>query len=153
MIKTYLFLTLIFVASFGAMATNLKADDSIDDREAIILPAPERNLVLAEMRGFLEAVQAITAGLVENDLKAISGNAHKVGMANARAVPAALMKKLPQQFRELGAATHKQFDEISSEAREIGDRDVILKKLGNLMLNCTTCHSIYKLVPLKEGSK
>lgn len=153
MIKTFLFFTLIFVASFGATATNLKADDSIDGREAIVLPVPGRNLVLAEMRGFLEAVQAIAAGLAEKDLKAISENAHKVGMANARNVPTGLMKKLPQQFRQLGAATHKQFDEISVEAREIGDRDVILKKLGDLMLNCTTCHSIYKLVPIKEGSK
>jgi len=117
---------------------------SDDGRTAIILTAGERDLVLAEMRGFLESVQAITAGLAEKDMAAISESAHTVGMANAQEVPAALVSKLPLEFKQLAMKTHKAFDELATEAQDMGEGQVVLTKLSEMMLNCTACHAAFR---------
>ncbi len=119
--------------------------DSADGRTAIILSGSERDLVLEEMRGFLEGIQTITAALAEKDLKTVAESARKVGMANAGGVPLTLMAKLPLEFKTLGMATHKAFDELSQEATDMGDAQVTLTKLGELINNCTACHSGYRL--------
>ena len=119
--------------------------DSPDGRTAIILTAGERNEILAEMRGFLESVQEITSGLAENDMEAIAISAHRVGMVNAQNVPVALMAKLPLEFKTLGMATHKAFDEIAMESKDMKDSTVVMSKLGALLNNCTTCHAGYRL--------
>lgn len=125
--------------------------ESSDGRTAIILEQGERDLVLEEMRGFLEGVQTITQGLAENDMKSIAEAAKKIGMANAGGVPVALMAKLPLEFKTLGLATHKAFDALSVEAEDLGDTKTVLTQMAELMNNCTTCHSIYRIDP--EGGK
>ena len=124
---------------------------SDDGRTAVTLSAGERDLVLTEMRGFLESVQAITMGVVKKDMKSVYENAHKVGMVNAGEVPASLMGKLPLEFKKLGMATHRAFDDLAMEAQDIGDPQIVLSKLGKLMNNCTTCHASYRLDT--EGTK
>ena len=140
--------TLLLIA-IGTMAYLFVIKGSVaasdDGRTAVILSAGERDLVLTEMRGFLESVQAITMGVVKKDMKRVYENAHKVGMANAGEVPASLMGKLPLEFKKLGMATHKAFDDLAMEANDIGDPQIVLTKLGLLMNNCTTCHASYKL--------
>lgn len=121
--------------------------ESSDGRTAIILEQGERDLVLEEMRGFLEGVQTITQGLAENDMKSIAEAAKKIGMANAGGVPVALMAKLPLEFKTLGMATHKAFDALSMEAQDLGDAKTVLAQMAELMNNCTTCHSIYRIDP------
>ncbi len=119
--------------------------ESADGRTAIMLAGSERDLILEEMRGFLEAVQTITTALAEKDMKTVTESAHKVGMANAGGVPVTLMAKLPLEFKTLGMATHKAFDDLSQEASDMGDAGVTLAKLGELLNNCTTCHAGYRL--------
>ncbi len=118
---------------------------SDDGRSAIVLTATERNLVLGEMRGFLEGIETITAGLAENDMKSIAEGAGKMGMASAGQVPVALMAKLPSEFRGLGMATHQAFDELALEAQDMGNGQVILTGLAELINNCTTCHAAYRI--------
>ncbi len=118
---------------------------SDDGRTAIILEQGERDLVLAEMRGFLESIQTISEGLVEGDMKSVAEAARKVGMVNAAAVPVTLMAKLPLEFKTLGLATHKAFDALSLEATDMGDSKTIMTQMAGLLNNCTTCHSIYRL--------
>lgn len=128
----------VFVIRGNVVASN-------DGRTAIILSAGERDLVLAEMRGFLVGLQAITAGLAEKDMAAISASAHEVGMANAQGVPASLMGKLPLEFKTLGMKTHQAFDALSVEAQDMGNEQIILTKVSELMLNCTSCHAAFRL--------
>jgi hypothetical protein len=122
---------------------NLKKTD--DGRTAIVLSAAERDLVLSEMRGFLEGIETITTGIAEKDMKAIAESAGKMGMSTAGQVPVALMGKLPSEFRSLGMATHKAFDELALEAQDMGDGQVVLSGLGELINNCTTCHAAYRI--------
>lgn len=119
--------------------------ESADGRTAILLAGSERDLVLAEMRGFLESVQGIVAAVTTRDMSAVAANARKVGSAAANEVPVTVMGKLPLAFKTLGLATHSAFDDIALEADGIGDGAVILSKLGTLMSNCTTCHAGYRL--------
>ena len=127
--------------------------DSDDGRTAIMLLPGERNLVLAEMRGFLESVQAITEGLADGDMKSIASSAREAGSASARGVPVSLMGKLPLEFKTLGMQTHKAFDDLAMEAEDIGDAQVVLTRLGGLMNNCTVCHAGYRIDVEDGGSK
>jgi cytochrome c556 len=105
----------------------------------------ERDLVLEEMRGFLEGVQTITQGLAKNDMKSIAEAAKKIGMVNAGGFPVSLMAKLPLEFKTLGMATHKAFDALSMEAQDLSETKAVLAKMAELMNNCTTCHSTYRI--------
>jgi len=141
-------LSVLLVGAVAAMAYMFVIRGSImasdDGRTAIILSAGERDLVLAEMRIFLETIETITVALGEKDMDAIASSAHAVGMTATQAVPVSLMGKLPLEFKSLGGATHKAFDALAMEAREMGDEQVVLRKLGKLMSNCTTCHAAYR---------
>ena len=110
-----------------------------------MLSATERNAILIEMRGFLESVQGIVAGLAEQNTRAIATSARTSGMASAQGVPQALKDKLPTEFKKLGMATLMAFDGLIRESMEIGNRQVILKQVGALMGNCTTCHAGYRI--------
>ncbi|MCP5075540.1 MAG: cytochrome c [Rhodobacteraceae bacterium] len=115
-----------------------------DGRTAIMMSADEKELVLGEMRGLLEAVQAVTQGVAENDLAAVSVSAHAVGMSSTGGEPAALIAKLPLEFKKLGMATHQAFDDLGNEASDMGDPKVVLSMLGDVLQNCTSCHAGYR---------
>ena len=116
-----------------------------DGRTAIHMPASERDIVLVEMRGFLESVQEILAGVSEKDMNAVAEAAQKSGKAATKGIPVSLMGRLPLAFKQMGMATHKGFDALALEAKEIGDGQLILRKLSDLMVNCTSCHAGYKI--------
>lgn len=114
-----------------------------DGREAIALEPGERDFILAEMRGFLVAVQEIISAANENDMNAIKEIAHRVGRAEVEGVPPETMLKLPMAFKRLGMSTHDGFDEIVLAA-ELGPESVMEALEGNLG-KCITCHENYRL--------
>ena len=119
---------------------------SEDGRTAIVVTEGERQLLLAEMRGFLEAIQAITEAAGEDDMAAIATVARAVGSASTAEVPVALMGKLPLEFKTLGFSTHSLFDELAMNAEGIGDASIMMTGVGNLLQNCTSCHAGYKII-------
>ena len=116
-----------------------------DSRTPIVLTEDERNLVLEEMRTFLDTVRSITVSMSEEDAAKIAKSAKKVGVAASGEVPPALTAKLPQQFKMLAMQVHKGFDQIALDATEMGDKQQTLEQLGMLMGNCVACHAIYRL--------
>lgn len=139
-------LTVVGVAAAATMLFVMGNTTTSDDgRSAIHMNGSERDLVLAEMRGFLEGVEAIIDAVAENDMKSVSESARKVGMGNVEGVPVSLMAKLPLEFKSLGMATHNAFDDLAVEAEDMGDREVVLQKLGSILGNCTTCHAGYRI--------
>jgi len=115
-----------------------------DGRTVIVLEPDERSLVLSEMRGFLENVQQITAGIAEDDLQRAAKHARQSGRNAAQSVPGSLMGKLPLSFKQLGLDTHTKFDELALDAEQLGDRDHTLLQLNTLLLNCVACHAAYR---------
>ena len=127
------------------------AEVAKDGRKAIVMSAGEKDLVLGEMRGLLEAVQAITEGVVENDLTTVAASAHAVGMASTGGEPAALIAKLPLEFKTLGMGTHQAFDDLGNEATDMGDPQVVLGMLGDILQRCTSCHAGYRIDVAQSG--
>ncbi len=119
--------------------------ESTDGRIAIHLNGGERDLVLGEMRMFLENVQQIIIGVNENDMARIAESARIVGRAAQAAVPGTLLGKLPAEFKALGFDTHSKFDELASNAEQFGDPAYSLRLLSDLMNNCVSCHAAYKI--------
>lgn len=119
--------------------------ESQDGRTAIMLEGVERDLVLKEMREFLETVEEITGALGEGDMETVAQAALKVGSAAAGGVPLTLMSKLPIEFKTLGLETHKAFDDLAQMATQSGDIKVVVANLSQVLGNCTTCHAGYRL--------
>ena len=116
-----------------------------DGRTAILLTAGERNLVLAEMRAFLTAIQEILSATNSDDAVKLSTAARKVGAATQTDVPASLVGKLPLAFKRLGFDTHQRFDQLALDVEQLDDVSVGLAALPELMGNCVACHAAYKL--------
>lgn len=116
-----------------------------DGRTAILLEPGERDLVLSEMRVFLESVQQITASIVADDLPGAAQQARRSGRAAQQSVPGSLMGKLPLAFKQLGLDTHTRFDELALDAEQLGESEHTLSQLGTLMQNCVACHAAYRI--------
>ncbi len=144
----------ILVLVAGVAATffvrgNTTASD--DGRTAIVLNATERAFVLSEMRGLLEAVEAITKAVAQDDMAAVSTAARAVGMGAVGNEPVTLIAKLPLEFKTLGMTTHQSFDDLALEAEDMGDGMVVLDQLGNILSNCTSCHAGYRFAVGGDG--
>ena len=141
-------LVILLVLAAGGMAYKFIVQGSVeqaaDGRSAIQLTAGEKDLVLAEMRAFLQAVQGITVGLTSDDMETVIRNARSVGMAAQQDVPGSLVGKLPLAFKKLGFDTHTRFDTLALNAEQFGDPADILKELSVLMENCVACHAAYR---------
>jgi hypothetical protein len=124
--------------------------ESEDGRITVDLNADERNLVLAEMRQFLESVQKITNGITGDDMGLVADYARKAGKAAQGAVPGTLVGKLPLEFKKLGSDTHKKFDQLALDAEEFGDGDHALSQLSVLLQNCVACHAGYRFTVSSE---
>ncbi|MCK5810370.1 MAG: cytochrome c [Cocleimonas sp.] len=134
--------------SFLGMTSIASANDPVTTkekgREAIILTEKERHAVLTEMRGFLESVQTIVVGLSKNDWESTSKAARKSGMVEQTGMPKSLGKKLPKAFKILGQKTHKAFDQLALDIKDMEDKQQALEQLGSLMKNCVSCHALFK---------
>lgn len=119
---------------------------SSDSRTAIMLSAGERDLVLAEMRDFLLALQQITSAAVADNMDAVAQAAQRVGRTAQGEVPLSLVAKLPLEFKQLGFETHAKFDQIALDAGQLGDRDHVLEQMAEVMNNCVGCHAGFKLI-------
>ncbi|MDH5612527.1 MAG: hypothetical protein OEY66_08755 [Gammaproteobacteria bacterium] len=118
---------------------------SDDGRLLLVLEPVERNFVLAEMRTFLSSVQAITAGVSEEDMSKVTEAARMVGAQAQKGMPSSLVGKLPLAFKKLGFDTHNKFDELALNAEQLGDPQHSLRQLTELLNNCVACHSMYKI--------
>ena len=108
-----------------------------DGRTAVLLASDERNLVLTEMRGMLETVQVVVDGVKTGDMKQV----------------AALMAKLPLEFKQLGLSVHKRFDEIATAAGSGASREQLLASLSTQLSACVACHGSYRLDAVTPATK
>lgn len=139
-----LLLTIIIFGGIYKFFFQDNVSESSDGRELIALNADEKDFVLAEMRLFLSSTQQIIQGIAEDDMELVTSQAKKSGKDVQVTVPATLAKKLPVQFKQLGADTHAKFDQIAMDAKDLGDSDHSLSQLAVLLQNCTSCHETYR---------
>lgn len=149
MCKKCWLLVLVLFAVIAAGAWKFIVQGSVeegsDGRLSLQLEASERDLILTEMRAFLESVQNITSGLSSDRMELVVGSARSSGAAAQQAVPASLIGKLPLEFKKLGFDTHRKFDELALDAEQLGDKEHTLSQLSVLMQNCVACHAAYRV--------
>ncbi len=116
-----------------------------DSRTAVVLAPAERDLILAEMRGFLAGVQTILDGLNRNDMKGVARAAHAIGEESAEDVSPALMAKLPLPFKQLGMSVHHDLDELAHAAERGKPAPELQAMLANTLAKCVACHSAWQL--------
>ncbi len=142
-------LSAVLAVGLGAMSYTFliagQTEPHADGRTVVLLSADERNKVLGEMRGLLEAVQGITLAAVDGDMAEVQAVATSVGMAAAGGESPALIRKLPLEFKTLGLGTHQAFDDLATLAASSDDPMEVLGEMGAVMSNCTSCHAGYRL--------
>ncbi len=118
-----------------------------DPRSPIVLTENESAFVLHEMRGLLESVRDIMEASETGDHLGVAAAARRSGMNGPEAdhIPKSLRAKLPLEFKKLGLATHRAFDQIALDADQFGDSNITRKQLVELMKNCAACHATWRL--------
>ena len=137
-------LALILLAAAAVPTGAQQPAAAVDTRERIVLPAPARNMVLAEMRVMLESISGVVAALSEGDMAAAAQAARASGMAAAVDVDPAVRELLPAAFVELGMATHQGFDALADQLEQPVDQQTALAELATLMQKCVACHATYR---------
>ena len=138
-------LLLVVASGFYKFILQGSVTEGTDGRTTILLDANERDIVLAEMRGFLTSVQQITRGISADNMDLVAEYAKKSGKAAQSEVPGTLVGKLPLPFKKLGSDTHKKFDQLAMDAIDLSDGSFALEQLSDLMKNCVTCHATYRI--------
>jgi hypothetical protein len=122
-----------------------------DERKTIELDPSARALVLTEMRQFLTGIQGMTEALSKDDLKTVARTAHSLGMQAAHEVPPEVKAKLPMEFKQLGFAVHREFDQLAMDAESLGDPRHTLKQMGGILQQCVACHSVYQIKQIEAA--
>ncbi len=122
-----------------------------DGRTEILLSPSERDLVLTEMRQFLQAIQAVLADLGTIDLpekfQAAEAAARKVGMGMDEDIDPALLAKIPLAFKQMGMSVHHEFDRLADGIAQGETAAQIIRRLSTITSQCTACHEMYRLSP------
>jgi hypothetical protein len=137
----------ITLAGFTTLFVRGYTTTSPDGRIAVIVTDAEKDIVLAEMRGMLQAVADITGALAREDHAAIAAAAKTVGSVAMQNDPPALLAKLPLHFKLSGMAMHESFDRIEAAARASQPVREITALLGHHLSLCTSCHASYRFTP------
>jgi hypothetical protein len=125
-----------------------KVTSIADPRTPVALSDDEINFIRREMRGLLDSVREIVDATAANDPGRIVAAGRKAGMNGPEAthIPQTLAPKLPPEFKKLGLATHRGFDQIALDAEKFGATDLTYRQLADLMNNCSACHATWRIV-------
>lgn len=115
-----------------------------ETRQAIVLTADERAIVLAEMRGFMESVQGVLAAVAANDAKALAEAAGKSGMKVMGHLPMATRAKFPPELMAIGRATHMGFDSLAADASGGAVPADTVARLATISGQCVACHATFR---------
>lgn len=121
-----------------------------DGRQAIELTEGQRDLVLAEMRGFLAGVQTITRAVADEDMALVAKTARDLGMRTAQDMPGPLVGRLPVEFKQLGFSVHQDFDALALDADAMGEPKMALASLSQTLNKCVACHASYRITAVSQ---
>lgn len=117
-----------------------------DDRQPITLMEHERAFIRREMRGFLDGIREILDAAAAGDRARVVAAARRAGMNGPESdhIPKSLGPKLPMEFKQLGLATHRGFDQIAQEV-ERSDASQAPRRVADIMGNCVACHATWRV--------
>ncbi len=117
-----------------------------DDTRIVVKYEPDlRDLVLNEMRDYLEVMNEIQQGLAENNPDKIVKAATRQGQISLEATPIRLLKLSPLACKQMGFRGHDIFQSIADSARVNFSKETTINQLAELTNNCIVCHRTYKV--------
>jgi cytochrome c556 len=141
-----------------------------DTRQAIRLPAMQRDMLLTEMRGLLTSVNGILRGVAARDTALMRASAANGGMAgmmrgegmgmgmgmgggrgmhagSGRGMGAGrgMGPMMPAEFRSQFHSTRLAFDSLASSISAGVGADTVVARLARITDNCLACHATYRL--------
>ncbi|MEN8218813.1 MAG: hypothetical protein ABFS56_21055 [Pseudomonadota bacterium] len=125
--------------------TQPASQTAADKRTVVIVTEAERAFILGEMRTKLAGIQQILQAGLNQDMPAIVAAAEPLGMKGANNAPRGLMSKLPLAFKKLGLSSHRAFDQIALDGKDLGDVEYSLGQLNDVLGNCVACHAAFRL--------
>ena len=140
-----LLLWILTIAVFAWFFVRGNTTAGIDGRTVVMLQASERNLILSEMRGLLNATQGILEGVNQGDMQHVIKAASAAGMVVAADASPVLMAKLPMKLKLLGMGVHHDMDAIAKAAENKAPAPEILNMLSSTLKKCVACHSAWQL--------
>jgi hypothetical protein len=145
--------TLLVAVAAGCRDSHQKTPDlasghvSADDlREPIRLTEAERAIFLAEMRGLLEAVNGVLAGVAANDPEAVAIAARAAGL-ESDTDSETVEERFPASFHALELSMHGDFDRLAKSAEAGAPSDQMIRALSQITGKCVGCHASYRVDP------
>jgi hypothetical protein len=116
-----------------------------DGRTVVVLAPGERALMLNEMRGFVAGLAQIADALSRDDMAAVATASRALGAERAHDVPAAMLGKLPLEFKQLAFRVHGGFDTIAHDAANGATPKQTLATVAGILQQCAACHERYQV--------
>ncbi len=145
-ISNIIFLILISVLVYILLFMGTEMVKLPDDNRIVVKYEPDlRDLVLNEMRDYLEVMNEIQQGLANNDPDKIIKAATRQGQISLEATPVRLLKLSPLACKQMGFRGHDIFQAIADSARVNFKPTTTINQLAELTNNCIVCHRTYKV--------
>ena len=122
---------------------------SDDNRIPVVLTEYQKDFALSEMRGFLESIQQINQGIIDNNPDMIIEAATKSGGSVIEHAPKGMVGRLPLAFKQLGFGVHDKFDLLAESMETEFNVAEAQLQLNSILLSCVTCHKGYKIISEK----
>ncbi len=145
-LAVFFFLTTLVLAYVLAFVGTDIVENKDDVRKTVKYPKDLRDLVMSEMRDYLEVINEIQQGVAENNPDKIIKAAHRQGQASLDDTPVRLLKLSPIPCKTMGFKGHHVFQAIEDSARANYSALTVNKQLAELTNNCVVCHRTYKVV-------
>lgn len=161
----------VMAAPFAAQGAGAQHGQHEDERQAIQVSAMQRDMLLAEMRGLLTAVNGLLRGVTARDTVLMRQSAASAGMIAMRRGEGMGMGRqgaerpgagrggeaprmgegrgmgasMPEGFRTLMHGTRMAFDSLAERISAAVSTDTVVARLGAITSNCVACHAAYRL--------
>jgi hypothetical protein len=112
---------------------------------AILVTAEERELMLNEMRFFLDMMYISTDALSRGDMATVARAARRRGTEEMAREPRGLYEKLMPAYRISIEETRKQIDQLADDAEKVGEPQATIKRFSLILYQCNFCHSTFQL--------
>jgi hypothetical protein len=145
-ISNIVFLGIIAALVYILLFTGTEMVKLPDDNRILVKYEPDlRDLVMSEMRDYLEVINEIQQGLAENDPNKIVKAATRQGKISLEETPVRLLKLSPLACKQMGFKGHDIFQAIADSAKVHFSKSTVNRQLAELTNNCIVCHRTYRV--------
>jgi hypothetical protein len=115
------------------------------ERITIPVSAEDYQIMLNEMRYFLDMAYIGTDALSRGDMATVAAAARKRGSEQASNEPPGLYEKQMYAYWVSMLETRKEIDQLADQAEKSADTRAIFKSFSEILYQCNYCHKTFQL--------